>query len=101
MARIAGVNIPDNKHAVVSLTYIFGIGTPSAKEICAAAGVNPTSKIKDLSEETLDLLRGEVASRYGRRSETRDLHEHKTFNGFRLLPRASPSKGPSSSWSAH
>ena len=57
MARIAGVNIPDNKHAVISLTYIFGGGRPSAKQILATVGVEPTTKIKDLSEEVFDKIR--------------------------------------------
>lgn len=61
MARIAGVNIPDNKHTVISLTYIYGVGRVTAHQICAAAGINPAAKIKDLSEEQLELLRGEVA----------------------------------------
>src|SRR5690554_2495460 len=61
MARIAGVNIPDNKHAVISLTYIYGIGRPTAQKICTNVGVNPAAKIKDLSEEQLEQLRGEVA----------------------------------------
>lgn len=61
MARIAGINIPDNKHAVVSLTYIFGIGRTTATKICEAAGVNPSSKIQDLDEANLDAIRAEVA----------------------------------------
>jgi small subunit ribosomal protein S13 len=61
MARIAGVNIPDNKHTVISLTYIYGVGRTSAQQICAATGVNPAVKIKDLSDEQLEQLRGEVA----------------------------------------
>ncbi|TPE49992.1 30S ribosomal protein S13 [Maribrevibacterium harenarium] len=61
MARIAGVNIPDNKHAVISLTYIFGIGRTRSKEICQAAGIEETAKIGSLSDEVLDRLRGEVA----------------------------------------
>jgi small subunit ribosomal protein S13 len=60
MDRIAGVNIPDNKHTVISLTYIFGVGRTRAQSICAATGVNPAVKIKDLSDEQLELLRGEV-----------------------------------------
>jgi small subunit ribosomal protein S13 len=60
MARIAGVNIPDNKHAVISLTYIFGIGRTRSRAICAASGVAETAKIGSLSDETLDELRGEV-----------------------------------------
>jgi small subunit ribosomal protein S13 len=61
MARIAGINIPDNKHAVVSLTYIFGIGRTTAAKICEAAGVNPASKIQELDEANLDAIRAEVA----------------------------------------
>lgn len=62
MARIAGVNIPDNKHAVISLTYIFGIGRTTAKSICAAVGIEPSIKIRELSEEQLDAVRNEVAN---------------------------------------
>jgi small subunit ribosomal protein S13 len=61
MARISGVNIPDNKHAVISLTYIFGVGRTSAKNICAATGIAPDTKIGDLDEGQLDLLRAEIA----------------------------------------
>ena len=50
MARIAGINIPDNKHAVVSLTYIFGIGSTTAKKLCLSAGVAPDTRIGDLDE---------------------------------------------------
>ena len=60
MARIAGVNIPDNKHAAISLTYIFGIGRTRAQQICAALGLEPSVKIADLSVEQLDLVRAEV-----------------------------------------
>lgn len=61
MARIAGVNIPDNKHAVIALTYIYGIGKTTAKAICGAVGIDPTSKIRDLNEDQLDKVRNEVA----------------------------------------
>jgi small subunit ribosomal protein S13 len=60
MARIAGVNVPDNKHAVISLTYIYGVGRTTAKRICEAAGVNPSAKVQDLSEADLDAIRGEI-----------------------------------------
>jgi small subunit ribosomal protein S13 len=60
MARIAGVNIPDHKHAVVSLTYIFGVGKTSAQKLCDATGVKPDVKVKDLSDEQLESLRSEV-----------------------------------------
>jgi small subunit ribosomal protein S13 len=61
MARIAGVNIPVQKHTVIALRSIYGIGPTRAQEICAAAGVSPDVKVKDLTEEQLDLLRSEVA----------------------------------------
>ncbi len=61
MARIAGVNIPDRKHAWVSLTAIYGIGPTSARKICAETGIDPSVQIKDLDEENLDKLRTEVA----------------------------------------
>jgi small subunit ribosomal protein S13 len=60
MARIAGINVPDNKHAVISLTYIYGIGPSTARRICAAAGVKPNARIQDLSEADLDAIRGEI-----------------------------------------
>ncbi len=61
MARIAGVNIPDHKHAVISLTAIYGIGRTRAQQICAASGVDPAAKIKDLTEAELEKLRGEIS----------------------------------------
>jgi small subunit ribosomal protein S13 len=61
MARIAGVNIPDHKHAVISLTYIYGIGRTTAKALCAKTGVTPSAKVSSLSEEQLDALRNEIS----------------------------------------
>lgn len=61
MARIAGVNVPDRKHAVIALTAIFGIGPTRAGQICAAAGIAPHTKIQQLTEEHIDRLRSEVA----------------------------------------
>lgn len=61
MARIAGINIPVNKHANIALTSIYGIGRPTAESICEAVGVEPSTKIKDLSEDKIDLIRAEVA----------------------------------------
>ena len=61
MARIAGINIPDNKHARISLTYIFGVGLTTAEKICADAGVDPAKKIGELDEANLDAIRSEVA----------------------------------------
>ena len=61
MARIAGINIPVQKHTVIGLTSIYGIGNSHARDICAAAGVKTDSKIKDLTEQELDAIRAEVA----------------------------------------
>jgi len=61
MIRIAGVNIPVHKHAVIALTSIYGIGRSVAKKICEAAKVKTDAKIKDLTEEEIDGLREEVS----------------------------------------
>jgi len=61
MARIAGINIPINKHVVIALTSIYGIGRTRSAGICAAAGVAPNVKVKDLSEPDVEQLRAEVA----------------------------------------
>lgn len=60
MARIAGVDIPRDKRVVISLTYIFGIGTKTAMDICKAADVNIDTRVCDLSNDELDRLRKEV-----------------------------------------
>lgn len=61
MARIAGVNIPDHKHAVISLTYVYGIGRTTARKICLGAGISETAKVNELSEEQLDAVRNAVS----------------------------------------
>jgi len=60
MARIVGVDIPNEKVVVVSLTYIYGIGDTLAKEICAKAKVDPLKRVKDLSEEEVAAIRAEI-----------------------------------------
>ena len=61
MARIAGVDIPNQKRIVISLTYIYGIGPTTANKICADAGVSVDIRTKDLTDEQLTALRSEVA----------------------------------------
>ena len=61
MARIAGVNIPENKHIEISLTHIFGIGRKRAQDICDALSLEYSKKVSDLSEDELEKVRGEVA----------------------------------------
>ena len=81
MARIAGINIPDNKHARVSLTYIYGIGLTSAEKICDAAGVKPDAKIGELDEANLDAIRAEV----GKLNVEGDLRRETSMNIKRLM----------------
>lgn len=81
MARIAGVNIPDNKHAVISLTYIFGVGSTRANSICKAVGIEPTVKVSDLNEAQLDRIRTEV----GRFDVEGDLRRDIQMNIKRLM----------------
>ncbi len=60
MARIAGVDLPREKHSEIALTYIFGVGRTRSKEILAATGIDPTVRIKELTEEELRLLRAYI-----------------------------------------
>jgi small subunit ribosomal protein S13 len=57
MARIAGVDIPREKRLEIALTYIFGIGSPTAKQVCAATGISPDTRVRDLTEEEVAQLR--------------------------------------------
>ncbi|MCX7087458.1 MAG: 30S ribosomal protein S13 [Methylococcales bacterium] len=61
MARIAGINVPDHKHAEIALTAIYGIGRQTANNICEQVGIVPSVKIKELSEDQLELIRGVIA----------------------------------------
>ena len=61
MARIAGVNIPNHQHAEIALTSIYGIGRTRARQICTAAGIETTTKIKDVTDVQMDKLRDHVA----------------------------------------
>ena len=60
MARIAGVNVSDNKHTEIALTAVFGIGRITAQKICATVGVNKSTKIKDLNESEIEKIRSEI-----------------------------------------
>ncbi|HEX7369333.1 MAG TPA: 30S ribosomal protein S13 [Rhodanobacteraceae bacterium] len=61
MARIAGINLPVNKHVWIGLQSIYGIGRTRSRKVCEAAGIEPTTLIKSLSEGEVDTLRREVA----------------------------------------
>ena len=60
MARIAGINIPPNKHTEIGLTAIFGIGRPRARKICEACGIDYAKKIKDLTDADLEKIREQI-----------------------------------------
>ena len=81
MARIAGINIPVNKHAEVALTAIYGIGRTRAKLICTGAGIDPTTKIRDLDDDAVEKLRNEVA----KFSVEGDLRREVSMNIKRLM----------------
>jgi len=81
MARIAGVNIPNNQHAEIALQSIYGVGRSRAQAICAAAGVNKSSKVKDLSETEMEKLRVEVS----RFTIEGDLRREVSMNVKRLM----------------
>ncbi|MBF9314803.1 30S ribosomal protein S13 [Bifidobacteriaceae bacterium NR002] len=64
MARLAGVDIPNEKRIEIALTYIFGVGRTRAKETLAATGVNPDTRVKDLTDEQLITLRDYLEANY-------------------------------------
>lgn len=64
MARIAGVDLPRDKRVEISLTYILGIGRSSAQKILVAAGINPNTRVKDLTEEEVAKIRAIIDKNY-------------------------------------
>ncbi len=81
MARIAGVNVPDNKHAEIALTSIYGIGRMTAQKICVAAGIEYSKKLSDLSETDVEKLRDHV----GKYLVEGDLRREVSMNIKRLM----------------
>ena len=81
MARIAGINIPMNKHVVVGLTSIFGVGRTQAKKACAGASVDPTTLVKDLTDAEVAALRSQV----GKLTVEGDLRREVSMNIKRLM----------------
>lgn len=64
MARIASVNIPDNKRLVISLTYIYGLGATAAEEICKKSGISESKRVKELTDNELITLRNIIEKEY-------------------------------------
>ena len=71
MARISGVDIPNNKRVEIALTYIYGIGLKSSKDILAKTGINPDIRAKDLTEDDIAKLRDEIENNYKVEGELR------------------------------
>ena len=82
MARIAGVDIPNNKRVEIALTYIYGIGRKSAKDIIAQTGINPDTRAKDLTEEEIAKLRDVIENSY---TVEGDLRREVSLNIKRLV----------------
>ena len=81
MARIAGINVSDNKHTIIALQAIYGIGPTRAKKICAESNINPSVKIKELTEQEIETLRTQV----GKYNIEGDLRREVTLNIKRLM----------------
>ena len=64
MARLAGVDLPNNKRIEIALTYLYGIGLTSSQEILAKTGINPDTRAKDLTEDQIAALREEIEANY-------------------------------------
>jgi small subunit ribosomal protein S13 len=82
MARIAGVDLPRDKRIEIGLTYIFGIGLPSSQKILVKTGVNPDTRVKDLTEEDAQKLRREIEDHY---KVEGDLRREVSMNIKRLI----------------
>jgi 30S ribosomal protein S13 len=91
VARIAGVNIPNQKRLVIGLTYIYGIGQSTASKICAETGLSPDEKVKDLTDEEVTKLREYIDGnlqvegdlRRERTQAIKRLQEIGAYRGFR------------------
>ncbi|MBN1332384.1 MAG: 30S ribosomal protein S13 [Synergistales bacterium] len=82
MARIAGVDLPRDKRVEIALTYIFGIGLTTSKKILASTGINPDTRVKDLTEDEEQKLRKEIQESY---KVEGDLRREVTMNIKRLM----------------
>jgi small subunit ribosomal protein S13 len=81
MARIGGVNISNHQHAAIAITAIYGIGRSSARSICMAAGISGATKVKDISDAQMDMLREQV----GKFTTEGDLRRELSMNIKRLM----------------
>jgi small subunit ribosomal protein S13 len=90
LARIAGVNLPNQKRLEIGLTYIFGVGQPTAQKICAALGLSPDTKVRDLTEDEVAKLRDYIDEHYQvegdlRRERTQAIKRLQEIGAYRGL----------------
>ncbi|MCC8483056.1 MAG: 30S ribosomal protein S13 [Rickettsia endosymbiont of Labidopullus appendiculatus] len=90
MARIASVNIPANKRLVVSLTYIYGLGSSAAGKICQKTGISESKRVKDLTDQELIVLRSVIEKEYKvegdlRREVTLNIKKKKDIRSYQVL----------------
>jgi small subunit ribosomal protein S13 len=90
LARIAGVNLPNQKRLEIGLTYIFGVGQPTAQKICAALGLSPDTKVRDLTEDEVAKLRDYIDQHYQvegdlRRERTQAIKRLQEIGSYRGL----------------
>jgi len=96
MARIAGVDIPNDKRVVISLTYVYGIGLATSKKILAAAGVSEDIRVKDLTIDQEDAIRREVDA-----IKVEGDLRRETFDGNRFIPWYPSPSWTSCPWTKH
>ena len=102
MARLIGVEVPDQKKIGIALRYIYGIGPTTALQVCEKASVDPNVRAKDLNDEQLSHLTTVLQGlSHRRRSAPRSADEHQTLDEHQLLPRHPAQEGPAGSRSAH
>ena len=102
MARIAGVDIPNDKRVVISLTYVYGIGLATSKKILAAAGISEDVRVRDLTSDQEDAIRREVDAIKVEGDLRREVNlKHQTFDGNRFLPWYSSPSWTSCPWTKH
>ena len=107
MARISGVDLPNEKRVEIGLTYIYGIGRTSANKILAATGINPDTRVKDLTEEEVASIRKYLEANYTVEGELRKdvaldikrLKEIRCYRGLRHIANL-PVRGQSSKQNA-
>jgi small subunit ribosomal protein S13 len=88
MARIAGVNVPMNKHVWVGLTHIYGVGRTQARKACANANVKPETLVKDLTDAEVTALRAQI----GKLTVEGDLRREVSMNIKRLMDLGAPAR---------